>query len=126
MDFQQGLQLFEQGEHVGSDGIGKNRIGDDVDEALFQPAERESGPASRIDEEALAAAKEPVRPRVGGLSPADGAPVDIDAPVAFLVDRGTGVPQHVADVSPKIQHVLAVPTRIAKLRREIIVLTRFL
>src|ERR1051326_1272410 len=116
---QQRLELRDEVEHVARRRVREDRVGDDVVEALADLRQLQAARAVRVEEKRPAVEVDPVRGREHGLAALDRLAVDVDAPVALLVDRGTGVAKDVADVAAEVEDVLAAPDGVAPLLRKV-------
>src|ERR1043165_2687772 len=113
------LERGDEVEHLRARRVREDRVGDDVVEALLDLRQLQPALAVRVEEETPAVEVEPVRGGIEGPAALDRLAVDVDAPVALLVDRGGRIAQDVADVPAEVEDVLAAPVGLANLLRKI-------
>jgi hypothetical protein len=119
------LQLTNEVEHVGARRIRKHRISDDVIKRPGDAGKSQLRNSHRIEKEAIAIVKDPMRPRKRSSAALNRLPPDVDAPVSFLINRRIRIAQHVPDVSAEVENVFPTPVALVQLQREISKLPRF-
>jgi hypothetical protein len=113
------LELLHELEHVALRRVGENGIRHDVIKRLRQRRQVELLATERIEEEAVAVVKDPVRQRKLRLAFFDRVSHHVETPVTLVIDRRTRIAQDVSYVSAEVEDVLAVPVSLTQLLREI-------